>query len=175
MASPFWRRFFREELSRPERLAGRLWGILVVLSVTGSVDVLLDARTEGTRTVLLVGLGSLAAWSLVEATMSTFEGLVVRGRETHGGRDRAAPIWPIVATGLGDGAFLFVGGLPILVPLLLPNPQVGLRVSNLIAIASLAVLGVHAGRAAGGRPVVWAFAMVVVGAVLVASIVLLGG
>lgn len=162
-------------MSRPERLAGRLWGILVVLSVTGSVGVLVHARTEGTHTVLLAGLGALTAWSLVEATMSIFEALVQRGRVAAAPGGHPAHVGRIVGDGVGDGLFLFVGGLPILAPLLMPWPEAALRTSNAVAVVSLAVLGFHAGHAAKGRPWVWSLGLVAAGVVLVAAVLLLGG
>lgn len=174
MTSRAFRHFLRDEVSRPERLAGRLWGILVVLSVTGSVSILVDARSVGTRTVALAGLGALTAWSLVEITMSIFEALVVRGR-ARASQQAAPSVATILSTGAGDGLFLFVGGLPILAPLLLPWPEAALRGSNAVAVASLALLGWHAGRAARGHPGTWALALVVAGAVLIAAILALGG
>lgn len=163
------RSFFTRKDALPQRLTGTVWGILVVLSVTGSVSVVAHGQ-ESTGTLFLAGLGALAAWSIVETGMAFFEGLLVSvgAPARRSGLERAA---------LMTGVVLFVGALPILVPLvaLAPWPTWALRVSNAVAILELFFVGLLAGRVAGGRPLVWGLSLVAFGGALVAVIVLLGG
>jgi hypothetical protein len=76
------------------------------------------------------------------------------------------------------GVFLlvFVATFPVLIPFIVMHDAVtALRVSNAIAISMLFMLGYALGRSAGRRPVLVGVSMVVLGAVLVALTMALGG
>ena len=71
---------------------------------------------------------------------------------------------------------VFVCTLPVVVPFaIVENAVLALRVSNAIAVAMMVVAGYAFGQAVGYRPWVMAAAMVLLGCLLVALTVLLGG
>ena len=71
---------------------------------------------------------------------------------------------------------VFVSTIPVVLPfVILDNAAVALRVSNAIAVAMMFVTGYAFGRAAGYRPWIMAGSMVLLGAVLVALTIALGG
>jgi VIT1/CCC1 family predicted Fe2+/Mn2+ transporter len=76
----------------------------------------------------------------------------------------------------GVFALVVLATFPVVLPFLFfENVAVALRVSNALALAMLFGAGVALGRYAGGRPWLFGVAMAVTGALLVATIVLLGG
>jgi hypothetical protein len=71
---------------------------------------------------------------------------------------------------------VFVATFPALIPfIVMHDAGAALRVSNAIAIAMLFMMGYALGRSAGRRPVLVGVSMVVLGAVLVALTMALGG
>jgi len=160
--------FLTRQVSAPHRLAGTMWGIFIVLSVTGSVGALVDAKAAGGWVVLLSGLGALAAWSIVEAGVALFQGLL---DVADGQRKRSGLGLNAVAHGL----VLFVGAAPLLIPLLVLSawPMLALRVSNGVALIELALVGWQAGRMTGGRPVIWSLCLVAASALIVGIILVL--
>ena len=76
------------------------------------------------------------------------------------------------------GVFLlvFLSTLPVVIPFVfMHNAREALRVSNLIAVLMLFATGYAFGRCVGHRPVITGIVMVVVGSVLVAITMALGG
>jgi VIT1/CCC1 family predicted Fe2+/Mn2+ transporter len=76
------------------------------------------------------------------------------------------------------GVFLivFLSTFPVVIPFIfMHNAQRALRISNAIALVMLFLCGYWLGRHAGHRPWGMGFAMVVVGSVLVAITIALGG
>jgi len=77
---------------------------------------------------------------------------------------------------LGVFLLVFLSTFPIVLPFLIfSNVQVGLRVSNLVAIVMLFGCGYTLARHGGHRPLTTAFTMVGLGLVLVAITIALGG
>ena len=77
---------------------------------------------------------------------------------------------------LGVFLWVFVSTFPVALPFLfMHDPKTALRVSNAIAIVILFIVGYSLGRYAGHRPWLMGFAMVLIGAVLVAMTIALGG
>lgn len=77
---------------------------------------------------------------------------------------------------LGVFLLVFLSTLPVVIPfLLVPEPQRALRVSNAVGIAMLFLTGYVFGRASGRSPWGMGLAMVLLGAVLVALTMALGG
>ena len=77
---------------------------------------------------------------------------------------------------LGVFALVFLSTFPVVIPfLLMPNAGPALRVSNAIAIAMLFLAGYAYGRCVGRHPWVLGVSMVLLGAVLVALTMALGG
>ncbi|WP_250453045.1 hypothetical protein [Caballeronia sp. ATUFL_M2_KS44] len=76
------------------------------------------------------------------------------------------------------GIFLLVvlATFPVVVPFIfIPKIAVALRVSNLLAIATLYIGGAMLGRYAGGRPWVYGLALSAIGVGLLSIIIALGG
>jgi VIT1/CCC1 family predicted Fe2+/Mn2+ transporter len=80
---------------------------------------------------------------------------------------------------LGAGAvflLVFLSTFPVVVPFVfMTEVNLALRVSNAVAIAMLFVLGYRLGKHAGARAWAWGSAMVLLGVVLVAITIALGG
>ncbi len=71
---------------------------------------------------------------------------------------------------------VFLSTLPVVVPFtLIPDATRALRVSNIVAVAMLCGVGVTYGRHAGQSPWLVGLSMVLLGGVLVALTIALGG
>lgn len=71
---------------------------------------------------------------------------------------------------------VFLTTLPVAIPfMLVSDPQPALRISNAVALVMLFLLGSSLARYTGGRPFRLGFGMLVLGAVLVALTIALGG
>lgn len=204
-----------------ERLSEILFGLIMVLTFTGSLSVATADHVE-VREMLIGALGCNIAWGIIDAIMYLMAALSERARDHRAvsairaaGSDAAAHAiirdhLPALAAealrsedldrirkaafDLGDlptrprlraddwrgalGVFLlvFVSTLPVVVPFMFMT-EIGpaMRTSNAIAIAMLAVIGHAYGRLAGLWPMGMAAAMVVLGVVLVAITIALGG
>jgi VIT1/CCC1 family predicted Fe2+/Mn2+ transporter len=76
----------------------------------------------------------------------------------------------------GVFGLLFFPTLPVVLPFVfISSPSLALRVSNLVAIGMLFLTGYIFGRSTGHRPVLLGCAMVLVGALLAAVAIALGG
>lgn len=204
-----------------ERSSEVLFGVIMVLTFTGSISVAEGGEAE-TRTVLAGAIGCNLAWGIVDGAMYLMMSFIERARglmmlravreaaegdaaqrliraalpspvsaaltapeiDTLHRRLREQPEVPArVSLSREDllGAFavfllVFASTFPIVIPFfVVPQPATALRVSNLIAIAILFVsgwsLGAHAGRP-GWRA---GLTTVVVGVVLMAITMALGG
>ena len=72
--------------------------------------------------------------------------------------------------------FVFASTFPVILPFLfIDDALVALRLSNFIAIAMMFALGYAFGQLSGHRPLVTAGSMVLVGSVVVALTIALGG
>jgi VIT1/CCC1 family predicted Fe2+/Mn2+ transporter len=80
------------------------------------------------------------------------------------------------AGALGVFVLVVLATFPVVIPFLfIGETSIALRVSNLLALATLFIGGYLLGRYAGGPPWRWGIAMATVGTVLVVSIIALGG
>lgn len=71
---------------------------------------------------------------------------------------------------------VFVSTIPVVLPFLFfSDPVVAIRVSNAVAVVMMAATGYAFGRVAGYHPLLMAISMVLLGAVLVAMTIALGG
>lgn len=202
-----------------DRASEVVFGVLMALSITGSVSVASAGRNE-LRTLLLTAIGCNLAWGLVDAVMYLVSAATERSRavsllkklqSTHdpdeangliadalperlaaGASDAAlealrvrmlsapAPRAGLLAQdfrgALGVLALVVLATFPIVVPfIVVSDPLLALRVSNLLGLATLFASGFVLGRYAGGRPWRSGLAMVGVGTALVAVIIALGG
>jgi VIT1/CCC1 family predicted Fe2+/Mn2+ transporter len=70
----------------------------------------------------------------------------------------------------------FLSTFPIVIPfMLIGDPRLALRISNVVAVAMLFLCGYAFGRYAGVRPWTMGLAMVAVGTALVGVAIILGG
>lgn len=204
-----------------DRMSEILFGIIMVLTFTGSIRVA-DAGREDLRTVLVGALGCNLAWGVVDGVMFLMAAFMLRARtqvalnnirragdpatarqvivdalpETIAGvltdrdvellRERLDQL-PVSteavrlrrADWLGAaGVFLlvFLSTFPVILPLIVVSPpQVALRLSNVVAVLMLFILGWSLNRYVG-KPGWWSgFGMVLIGLVLVGLTMALGG
>ena len=203
------------------RLSEILFGLIMVLTFTGSLSVATSDRAE-VRTVLIGAIGCNLAWGLIDAVMylmaclhergedrRTFDALKAAGssEEAHSVIREKVP--KAVAEELrhevlerirmrilkspraGSGrwlrgdelrgalaVFLIVvaSTFPVILPfIVLDDLPLAMRLSNAIAVGMLAFIGFAYGRASGLSPWWTSLAMVLLGCVLVALTIALGG
>jgi hypothetical protein len=204
-----------------ERVSEVLFGLIMVLTFTGSLSVA-EAGREDVRAMLIGALGCNVAWGIIDAVLYLMSclaeetrGLLIyravrkTGDPAEAQRLIADALPPLVASvlepaeleamrqrlqqlptpperaGLGGdawrgavGVFLlvFLSTFPVTIPfMLMSNAGPALRVSNAIAIVLLFVAGYAFGRMTGRHPWMMGISMVVIGAVLVAMTIALGG
>lgn len=204
-----------------DRVSEVLFGLIMVLTATGSLSVAGAGRAE-VRTMLIGALGCNLAWGIIDAVLYLMGCLAERGKNLlnlRAVRDAKNPqaaqralagaLPPLLASVLqpaelaaicerlqklpepperahlrGEdwrgavGVFLlvFLSTFPVVIPFLfMQNALLALRISNLIAIVMLFVTGVAFGRITGRSPWVTGIAMVILGTILVAITMALGG
>jgi hypothetical protein len=204
-----------------DRVFEVLFGLIMVLTVTGSLSII-EAGREDVRTMLIGVLGCNLAWGIIDGVFYLM-GRVAENRRgfltvcsvrkapdsPRAQRLIADALPPVIASAMrpadlemirlrlnelpdmsgharlckkdwlgGVSVFLFVflSTFPVVIPFLfMRNVTLALRVSNLIAIGMLFAAGYAFGRITGRRPWVRGIAMVVLGTVLVALTIALGG
>lgn len=204
-----------------ERIAEVLFGLIMVLTFTGSLSVAEADRAE-VRTMLIGALGCNLAWGIIDAILYLMSCLGEKGRgiravralqkagtPEEGHRVIASVLPPLMAESLGPAEYesmrgkliqlpeppsrprfrkqewlgalavflwVFLTTFPVAIPFIFMH-DVGraMRVSNAIAIALLFLTGYAFGRVAEYRPWLTGFAMVLLGAILVAMTIALGG
>lgn len=204
-----------------ERISEVLFGLIMVLTFTGSLSVA-EAGREDVRVMLIGALGCNLAWGIIDAVLYLMGCLADKGRNlrtlravraTADAREAqrltAEALPPVVAsvlqpaeleslvqrlkdlpeppkqTSLGKedvrgaaGIFLlvFFSTVPPAVPFLFMQSALpALRVSNLIALAMLFLLGYAYGRSTGLNRWLTAGSMMILGVVLVGMTMALGG
>jgi VIT1/CCC1 family predicted Fe2+/Mn2+ transporter len=214
-------RRWKRVLEPYDRVSEVLFGLIMVLTFTGSLSVA-DAARDDIRVMLIGALGCNLAWGIIDGVLYLMGRLAEQGQEIHtlrGLRRSSEPakgqqliaeiLPPMLASAMqpaelevirqrlvalpepppraslgGEewrgalGVFLlvFLSTFPVVIPfLLMERPQPALRVSNAVAITLLFVTGCAFGRITGRRPWVMGIGMVVLGGVLVALTMALGG
>ena len=204
-----------------ERISEVLFGLIMVLTFTGSLSVA-DAGRDDVRTMLIGALGCNIAWGIIDGVLYLMGCLSQKGRDIRSLRalrKAAAPeeahrviadaLPPLVAATLGPAEYesmrqklvqlpeppscpalrkkewlgalavflwVFVTTFPVTIPFLfMDNVARAMRVSNAIAIVLLFLTGYAFGRVAEYHPWLTGLAMVVLGSVLVAITMALGG
>ena len=204
-----------------ERIAEVLFGLIMVLSFTGSLSVA-EAGREDVRTMLIGALGCNIAWGIIDGILYLMDCLSERGRDIRAlraARDATAPeaahrviadaLPPMVAAALGPAEYevirrqllradepprspwlsksdwlgglavflwVFVTTFPVAIPFIFMHDVArAMRFSNGIAVALLLIAGYAYGRITNFHPWLTGLAMVVLGAVLVAATIALGG
>ncbi len=183
----------RRILDPTERVSEVLFGVIMVLTFTGSMSVA-EAGREEIRTMLVGAIGCNMAWGIVDAVMYVLTSLINRQRDlvaavptaTHGGPTalpsgapggRASLTRQDLEGAVATFLLVFLCTFPVVVPFLIfrANAVRALRVSNAVALAMLFVGGYSLGRHSGLSPWKLGLSMIAVGTVLVAITVALGG
>jgi len=214
-------RIFGRFLDPVDRVSEVLFGLIMVLTFTGSLSVA-DAGRDEVRTMLIGALGCNLAWGIIDAVLYLMGCLAERGgglRALHAVRRSTDPeearrliaeaLPPVIASvlepaeletlrrrlqglpepprrarlqsddwlgGLAVFLWVFVTTFPVVIPfILMHSVQPAMRVSNGIAIVMLFTAGYVFGRCAGRQPWLTGTAMLVLGLILVAMTIALGG
>jgi VIT1/CCC1 family predicted Fe2+/Mn2+ transporter len=204
-----------------ERISEVLFGLIMVLTFTGSLSVA-EAGREDIRTMLIGALGCNIAWGIIDGVLYLMGSLAAKGRnlmtlhavlkaddpqraqrlisdalpsviasilqpaelETMRQRLQKLPEPPALARlggsdwwgALGVFLLVFLSTFPVTVPFIfMQNATSAMRISNAIAIAMMFIAGVAYGRSVGRSPWLFGLSMVVLGGVLVALTIALGG
>jgi hypothetical protein len=204
-----------------ERLSEVLFGLIMVLTFTGSLSVA-EAGREDIRTMLIGALGCNIAWGIIDALLYLMGNLAEHGRALAmfnavreanepeaAKRIIACAIPPLLASiltptefaslhdrlkslpdppararlkkddwlgALGVFLLVFLSTFPVVIPfLVMHNALPALRTSNAIAILMLFLTGAAFGRLTGHATWIVGIGMVVLGCVLVALTMALGG
>jgi hypothetical protein len=211
----------RRILEPIERISEVLFGLIMVLTFTGSLSAAESGRSE-VRTMLIGALGCNLAWGLIDAIMylmSCLSDQAADNRIMRAIRSAATPreaglavarvLPPPVASVIAPSELqritaelakapapterprlqsqhwlgavavfllVFLSTIPVVLPfMLVHDATVALRISNGIAVSLMFVAGYAFGQLAGYRPLVTAGSMVLLGALLVALTIALGG
>ena len=163
-----------------ERASEILFGVIMVLTFTGSISVAEGGRAEG-RELLIGAIACNLAWGIVDGVMYVLATLTERARARMAGHQPIAPVGVLFRAGdlIGASAvflLVFLSTFPIIVPfLVIGDTARALRTSNAVAIAMLFVAGWRLGTYAGVSGLRIGLMMVAVGLVLVAVTIALGG
>jgi hypothetical protein len=218
-----WKRSLEQNavLDPVDRTSEVLFGLIMVLSFTGAINVSTDGRQE-IRELLWAALGCNVAWGLVDAIMYLMNVLFERGyslnlmNKLRKNNDRQSSrsilregIQPLVSNLLTEeeidkladrikalpdpsikylltkkdfySAFqifllVFICTLPVALPFgIFSEPSIALQVSNAVAIVLLFVGGFILASYAGFRRSLTAFIYMLIGVILVAITIALGG
>jgi len=211
----------RRILEPGERVSEVLFGLIMVLTFTGSLSAAESGRSE-IRTMLIGALGCNFAWGIIdaliylmgrlsdEAALLRAERVVRLAPDVQSAHQRILEVLPpfvasaiqpaeaeriqrelkqrpepAVRPRLGKKDWLgalavflwvFVCTLPVVIPfVLMEDPFRALRTSNAVAIVLLFLAGHVFGRHSGLRPWPTGLAMVLIGLILVAMTMALGG
>jgi hypothetical protein len=204
-----------------ERISEVLFGLIMVLTFTGSLSVA-TADRAAVRTMLIGALGCNLAWGIIDGVLYLMGCLAEKGRnlmtlqavrkatnpqkaqrliagalppligsllqpaelETLRQRLNQLPEPPSCARlsktdwmgALGVFLLVFLSTFPVAVPFIfVHNTWLAMRLSNTIAVLMLFLTGFAYGRRVGRSPLVFGISMVVLGSVLVALTMALGG
>jgi VIT1/CCC1 family predicted Fe2+/Mn2+ transporter len=155
-------------LDPSERAAEVLFGLIMVLTFTGTLSVAEAGRTD-IRAMLAGALGCNLAWGVIDAVLYLMGSLASKSRPrtlTATDSQGALAVFLLV----------FLSTFPVALPfLLVREPSTAMRISNAIAVAMLFVVGREYGRAIDLSPWAVGVCMVLLGAALVALTIALGG
>lgn len=155
-------------LDPSERAAEVLFGLIMVLTFTGTLSVAGAGRAE-VRAMLIGALGCNLAWGIIDAVLYLMGTLAAKSRP----RSLTATDW---YGGLAVFLLVFLSTFPVALPFLLVHePSTALRISNAVAVAMLFVVGREYGRAIDLSPWAVGVCLVLLGAALVALTIALGG
>jgi VIT1/CCC1 family predicted Fe2+/Mn2+ transporter len=208
-------------LDPAERIAEVLFGLIMVLTFTGSLSVA-EAGREDIREMLIGALGCNIAWGIIDGVLYLMGCLAEKGRNlkifravrqaTDSGKATQliadalpSPVASVMEPAelealhqrlmklpepakhariggsdwwgaLGVFLLVFLTTFPVTIPFIfMQDTLAAMRVSNGIAVAMLFVAGFAYGRIVGRSPWLFGISMVVLGLILVAMTIVLGG
>jgi hypothetical protein len=208
-------------LDPAERIAEVLFGLIMVLTFTGSLSIA-DAGREDVREMLIGALGCNTVWGIIDGILYLMGCLAEKGRDLSvfravrraGNPERAARLIadalpPALASvlqpaelaamhrrltelpepadrarlsstdwrgALGVFLLVFLSTFPVAVPFIfMQSTFSAMRVSNAVAVTMLFIAGFAYGRLVGRSPWLFGMGMVLLGCVLVALTIALGG
>jgi VIT1/CCC1 family predicted Fe2+/Mn2+ transporter len=210
----------RRVLDPSERTAEVLFGLIMVLTFTGSLSVA-EAGRDDIRTMLVGALGCNLAWGIIDGVLYLMGCLADRSRNVavyhavRGANDAsrahaliAEELPPVIASAFQPADFerirqrmraasppahgrwtasdwtgalavcllVFLSTFPVALPfVIMQDASRAMRVSNAVAVVMLFVVGVAYGRSVRRSPWIVGMSMVLLGAVLVALTMALGG
>ena len=211
----------KRALDPQDRVSEVLFGLIMVLTFTGSLSVA-EAGREEVRTMLIGALGCNVAWGIIDAVLYLMGCLAEKGRglitfravrkasdPAKAQRIIAGALPPVVAAileapeldamrvrlqalpeppdhvrlrkddwmgALGVFLLVFLSTFPVVIPFIfMKSLAPAMRVSNLIAIVMLFLLGCAFGRITARRPMLVGIVMVLLGVLLVGLTMALGG
>jgi hypothetical protein len=210
----------RRVLDPIDRISEILFGLIMVLTFTGSLSVA-EAGDADTRTMLVGALGCNLAWGIIDAVLYLMGSLAGKGRLVLGLRAaRRSPSpdearrtvagmlpEPVAAVlqpgelaaiaerlrqqpeppaprldrddwfgGLAVFLLVFLSTFPVAIPfLIMDQATLALRVSNLIAIVMLFLLGYRFAQVTGRGVWGWGLGLVALGVALAGTAMMLGG
>lgn len=176
MALPFYLRriekFSERYLSPSERLSEILFGLIMVLTITSTLNIALGESANDVRIMAFGALGCNIAWGIVDGIMYIITRAIERGREGAGQKISKSDIKGAFAAGL----LVFAAGLPVVLPFLIGRKLwLAIRISNLVAIGMLFAIGYEIGHYTKGNKLLTGLSMVLLGLVIVGICVALGG
>jgi VIT1/CCC1 family predicted Fe2+/Mn2+ transporter len=204
-----------------ERISEVLFGLIMVLTFTGSLSIATADRAE-VRTMLIGALGCNLAWGIIDGILYLLGSLAEKGRNLAayralrktadpetGQRIVANALPPLIASvvqpaelesirqrlqqlpepaervhlsardwlgALGVFLLVFLSTFPVAIPFIfMQSATSAMRVSNAVAVVMLFIVGAAYGRGVGRSPCGFGIAMVLLGAILVALTMVLGG
>jgi hypothetical protein len=211
----------RRVLEPHERISEVLFGLIMVLTFTGSLSAAEAGRAE-IRTMLIGALGCNLAWGVIDGVLYVMGNLAEKGQKLkifkslrqakdpqRGQQIIAGALPPLVASILKPeeletmrqrvlalpepaervqvngrdwfGAFgvfliVFISTFPVVLPFVFMESARGaMRVSNIVAVMMLFLVGMAYGRCVGRSPLGFGVVMVMLGLGLVTLTIALGG
>lgn len=177
------RGFVHRYLDPGERLSEVLFGLIMVLTFTSTARATLGDSEDSARELLIAALGCNIAWGVIDGGMYIMSAMLDRGVEA---RERASALgrraertklhWNDVKGALACGWLVIAATFPVTVPfMVLDNAYVALRTSNALLVGMLFLVGYQWGGHANVSKWLSGIVFTIVGLILVAIAIALGG
>jgi hypothetical protein len=176
-------RFVHRYLDPGERLGEILFGLIMVLTFTSTARATLGEEGGGPRELLIATLGCNLAWGIIDGGMYVMSAILDRAREEQQQAVAAGrPARPghlhadDIKGAIACFWLVFASTFPVAIPFMLFNDaHFALRVSNGLLVAMLSIVGVQWGTHANVNKWWAGGVFTVVGLLLVAIAIALGG
>jgi hypothetical protein len=176
-------RFWRRYLDPGERLGEILFGLIMVLTFTSTARATLGESVTSARDLLVAALGCNIAWGVIDAGMYLMSAMLDRATVA---RERAAIAGVAVEPtrlhrddlkgALSCGWLVFASTFPVTVPfMIVDDAYVALRLSNTLLVVMLFLVGYQWGGYANVHKWMAGLVFTVLGLILVAIAIALGG